>query len=263
MYSKLQVIKLPPVFMMNKMDEDEILSKLSGVDVIFSQKVGDEYPIDFVRTNFLKSTFPHTISWPSIYHSGYFPDVRYIYLDGIGKLVGPLDDYHLDTVRASYVEGLGVGDCIARYEADNFLARYPDPIGASISELQNRENDIDVKISDYIADHGLIKKLFYTTNHPVRDVLFEMMRRMLHEIGADVAKPNFHPYALSKVNLSIYPAVRQLYGLSDLLSGSYVGIDRLHIDTPTDKTSTRVFEDIRDVVESFYRFYDSVPAMRG
>ncbi|MFZ2996047.1 WcbI family polysaccharide biosynthesis putative acetyltransferase [Sphingobium sp.] len=263
MYSNCQVITLPPVFMMTEGDEDKILSKVANADIIFSQRVGDDYPIRYARTNYLKDVFPSVISWPNIYHSGYFPDARYVYLDGIGKLVGPLDDYHLEIVRAAYVEGLSVIDCLAQYELDNFLAMYPDPVGASIAELHARENDVDLKISDFIQSNVFDKKLFYTSNHPVRTVLLEMISRMLKAVGVVIEKPDFHPYALSKINLPVYEAVRQLYGIKELPLGSFVGIDRLHINTPIESTAARVFEDLQDVVESFYRFYDSVPAIKG
>lgn len=263
MHSNCEVIRLPPVFMMAEDGEDEILSKIADVDIIFSQRVGDDYPIRYARTNYLKGVFPNVISWPNIYHSGYFPDARYVYLDGLGKLVGPLDDYHLETVRTAYVEGVNVVDCLARYEVDNFLAMYPDPVNASIAELNAREDDVDLKISDYIQNNVFSKKLFYTINHPVRSVLFEMISRMLNSAGLVIEKPDFHPYALSKINLPVYDAVQKLYGLNELSLGSFVGIDRLHINTPIENAATRVFEDLMDVIESFYRFYDSVPALRG
>ncbi|QJU57623.1 hypothetical protein HL653_07315 [Sphingomonas sp. AP4-R1] len=261
-HSDWEIRRLPPVFELTDGDRAAIMDACSSSDVIFAQRIRDDYPLEFVRTGELKSAFPNVISWPNIYFSGYFPDIEYIYLDDIGKLVGPLDDYHPMMIYRSYIQGLGVEECLARYSLEHFSDAYPDPIEQSLAELRAREGDTDLKISDFIDNNLSLRKLFYTVNHPSNYLLFEMAKRMAEAMGGAMEQRSLHPYSLSRVNIPIYTSVRVGYGLGSLAEGSFVGLSRLSLQTPLNQVTTKVFEGLREVVESFYHFYSSTPLLR-
>ncbi|MFW7266353.1 WcbI family polysaccharide biosynthesis putative acetyltransferase [Gluconacetobacter sp. Hr-1-5] len=262
MHTDCKILRLPPVFEMSDADKDRTLDVLGKVDVIFAQRVSADYNPPFLRAASLRSMFPNVLIWPNIYHAGYSPDIEYLYLGGIGKVVGPLDDYHMKTVRTAYLRGASVAECLSCYSVENFTSIFPNPIEASLAELRRREKDVDIKISDCIEEYGKGRKLFYTPNHPVNVLLFEMVRRMLYGIGLNFDNPPSHPYTLSKINVPVYSAVRRHYGLDNLAEGSFVGIDRLDYTNSSDTSSTRVYEDLEDLVNVFYRFYDTVPGFR-
>jgi hypothetical protein len=95
--------KVPPVFVLTDADQDLIGSKLQSADVIFAQRISDDYHLGWARTREIKATYGEkVVSWPNIYFDGYFPDVRYLYLGGWNKVQSPLEDYHLDSVIACF-----------------------------------------------------------------------------------------------------------------------------------------------------------------
>lgn len=252
------VLRIPPVFLLDSGHRDEIQSLLSKADYIFSQRVTDSYPLEFIRTNELKKHFNNTISWPNIYFSGYFPDIEYIYIDGIGKLVGPLDDYHPTLLLDLYKAGGSVTDAVRAYQGDAFDERYPDPINRTLIELESRESGLDTKISDYIRENAHRKKLFFTVNHPINDLLFEMAERLLASAGHPMKLNRHLPYSLSRINIPIYPRITAQFGIAPPPPTCFVGIDRLSIHRPTEDCASRAYLDTEDMFDAFFRFYDTV-----
>lgn len=53
----------------------------------------------------------------------------------------------------------------------------------SLNELEKREQDVDVKIQDWIAEHYRDEQLFYSENHPNNVLLYEYTNRILTFLG--------------------------------------------------------------------------------
>lgn len=258
MYSDWNIARIPAVHLLTKDQEEETKQKLGSVDYIFSQRVTDDYPVSYLRTNDLKKKYNNVISWPNIYFNGYFPDIEYMYRENIGKLVGPLDDYHMRLVHYFYAQGKTVEDCVYLYGSDYFESYYPHPIERSIAALKGREAGLDIQFSEYLDAIVRERKCFYTVNHPANFVLFEMARRMAAAIGHDVEFPFVHPFALARVNIPVYPAIRRKYQLQHIADESFVGIGRHSILYALPDAQAKVYNDLTELIELFYRFYDSV-----
>jgi hypothetical protein len=253
-----KITRVPPVFTLGKEDEDAIMGVMSSADIIFAQRITDDFPVEYVRSSRISSVFDNVISWPNLYFSGYFPDIEYCYIPNIGKLIGPLDDYHPNLVMNHYKTGKSVEDCVRAYQPEQFEILYPNPIERSLHELETREADTDTSISEYIRDTLGHRKMFFTVNHPINDLLFEMAERLMRAAGYNITLPRKLDYGLSRINIPIYPSVRNLHGLGNLPDSSYVGINRYNIHVQAKDAASRVYVDMLDMFEAFYRFYDSV-----
>lgn len=258
MYTDWNIVRIPAVHVLTKTDEESVIKQLSTVDVIFSQRVSDDYPISFLRTSDLKSNFPKVISWPNIYFNGYFPDIEYFYKENIGKIIGPLDDYHMRLVHYFHAQGKSVADCLYLYNEDIFSTYYPEPMEKSLEELKIREQGLDISISPYLDSNVRDRKCFYTVNHPKNFVLFEMARRMATAIDEEVKFPQVHPFALARINIPIYPHIRNSYQMHHIPAESFVGIGRHHIQIPVGQAQPKVYHNLEELIELFYRFYDSM-----
>ncbi|USI72357.1 WcbI family polysaccharide biosynthesis putative acetyltransferase [Sphingomonas morindae] len=256
------ITRLPPVFEMTEAHRAEVTALAASSDFVFAQRVTDSYPLDFVRTSSLKQRAHCCISWPNAYFAGYFPDIEYVYLDEIGKLVGPMDDYHSMFVLNAYRNGLTAFETTARWRSDAYLDVYPNAIEASLAALKERENGLDIIISDFIANNLSHRKLFYTPNHPINDVLLELAARLIDKADGSRLRERHCTYSLSRIHLPLHPAVAQFGGLRHLQAGSFVGIDRPVLGRPLEHAPTRVYIDDREIIEAFFRFYDSVPDLQ-
>lgn len=257
MHTDWQIIRVPPVFNLDDSRSEEVSTALADADIIFAQRIADDYAVTFLRTSSLKAEFSQVISWPNIYFSGYFPDVQYIYKPGIGKVIGPLDDYHLRMVHYFHSQRKSVEQCVALYSSTEFDQYYPEPIESSLSELTKREEGLDLTISGRVQESFAIRKLFYTVNHPSNLLLFDMADLMMRSQGQEFQRPRFHPYALSRINIPIYPRIRDRHSLI-LPEGSFVGISRHNLNVDAASASPKVYEDWHELVTAFYQFYDSM-----
>jgi hypothetical protein len=250
-----------PVFQFRQDQEDEIMTRLGAADVIFAQRVSDDFPISWVSTSSLRAAYGgKLLSWPNIYFDGYTPDIRYIRLHDIGQLQSPLDTYHYDLIAEQHRRGLSLREAIEAFQSDTGTAEQDDPFAASLSRLQTRETDVDVPISDYIEQAAKTRRCFYTPNHPYTFVLAEMGKRLADAAGIsfDHARAAATPTLLDKIYIPTRPAIRRRFNLP---------FDRIPLHRGMEVTSTgggqitlgkaRSFMP-QELVTEFYRIYDAV-----
>jgi hypothetical protein len=90
-------------------DWESVFADFSKSDYIFTQRVSDDFGVEWARSSFLRRAFPgKVIVWPNIYFDGYYPDIKYLYHGSVGKVVGPLTDYHFETFIKAYHQGMSV-----------------------------------------------------------------------------------------------------------------------------------------------------------
>jgi Polysaccharide biosynthesis enzyme WcbI len=218
----IEVVPLPPVFEVAAFDTAEVRQRLASADVIFNQRVAEDYVIEFARPSAIRREYgARAISWPNIYFDGYFPGIGYVYQTS-GKVIGPLGDYHIPFFRECWERGESMWETTRRWLAGEAFDR--DPVQASLEQLRDREEGLDVAISDYLA--GVVRKrqVFYAMNHPSDEVLLETLSRLLGKVGIGVGDPSrlsTYPYTLDLVRV---PAVRSL---SPFLSGGFDFTDRI------------------------------------
>lgn len=251
---------LPPIWLIPKTAEAEILRKLDGCDFVFCQRVADDYEIEFLRTRVLKKRYgERAISWPNAYFDGYFPGIRYLYGSNGEKVLGPMDEYHFDFVITSYRERLEPKRCAAFIETDQIFERHPRPVHEAILRLSQREAELDITISDFLIAHLGGFRLFYSMNHPTDRVLSELLMRLLnaarivHNLKVDT--PSGYP--LDKIVIPYFASIRTRYYLTDDLgqeSFKGVGIQRGKNATLEVVNKSQTYSPM-ELVVAFYDYY--------
>jgi hypothetical protein len=66
------------------------------------------------------------------------------------------------------------------YYSKSFISQNAEE---SLNELEKRESECDITISDFIKSNWIDQKLFHTINHPSNNLLIEMANRILKIIG--------------------------------------------------------------------------------
>jgi hypothetical protein len=203
------VERFPPVFEMTEDHRITVTESFNRADVIYLQRVSKDYTLSWLRFDQVKALFPNKVLvWPNIYFSGYTPDVRYIYREHCGKLQGPLDDYHFGRIMTSYVEGVSKEQALSDF-LNMTYAEDQNAFENSMSNLIDREVDVDVTISDYLQAEVKRQRCFYTPNHPHNSVLVEMTRRLVELTGLrfDVRLLKGFHYRLDKIDLPAYTQI--------------------------------------------------------
>lgn len=170
-------------------DADEHLDLLRGADLIFAQLVNDGYPAGHLATSRLKGEFgDRVVSWPNLFFHGQTTDTFNL-TTPLGRVTGPLGNYHSLVVHDHWREGLSAAACIEAMrdpEHDD-----PDEIRAraerSMAWLEDRERLVDVPIVDFIAERWRDQPLFHVFNHPASVTLVEMAGRLVSAAGAPAA----------------------------------------------------------------------------
>lgn len=258
--SSIEVEFMPPVWLIEKRDERDILAKLDDCDWIFCQRVV-EAQAGFVTTAALKSKYrERAISWPNVYFDGYFPGIQYLYRADGRKVLGPIDEYHFSFIIEAFEHSLPKEYCVELIETASIFNVFPQPIHSSLARLDQREMELDVRIADYLASYMGGGRLFYTMNHPTELVMRELMMRLLGaaSLAGSLRGDYIGSYLLDKIVLPFFPAIRDRYKLYDNLQ-SYdfkgVVIARIGRDDIELEEKAKFYSPL-DLVESFYQCYE-------
>ncbi len=249
------VDKIPPNFTLTAADRDNVLRKLDEAAVIFIQRTAEEYQLEWLRSRPVAERYAgKTWIWPNVYFDGYFPNTRYIYLPS-GKLQSPLEDYHLTPVLQAWQQKQDEAQALARLHEDP--CGTPDPFGASLQNLRDRENDCTVLMSDYVEKEIYKTKCFYTPNHPHTYILVELARRLAEEaqIPFDLQKALAWPYHLDKIDLPVFQWVIKKYGLSFPVGSAYKGVCVEGIEGPKVALGGTCTYEPETLVQKFYGVY--------
>ncbi len=215
------ILSFPPV---QSFDNEE---KLYGVDAKIMEQI-DVFMYQLVsRTNkfseklatdCLTKNLNHNVKTciiPNVYFTGYFPQYvanRFNPIDYYVNGPFPYGDKNIEEMwadkSAEEISELLKNDDF--YSKDEVL----DNVEASFGELEKREKDCNVIISDYLRKNYKYKRCFYSTNHVSNFVLLELLQRALKylEIDAD-------DFKLSKTwendgrEIPIYPSVQKILQL--------------------------------------------------
>lgn len=259
----VELLRLPPVFMMDKADKERIYSNFEFADAIYTQRISQEYGIDWMSTQEVRQAFGDKVTvWPNIYFDGYFPGVRYIYLSKWGKLLSPLGEYHFDQVHRAHGAGKTVEEAVEAFAGETLFDATPDPIAELLERLRSREADVDVPISDVIEDGHARSRQFYTPNHPVNELLAAMLQRLADRTGLafNSGKAATAPYRLDECYIATSPAIVRRFELPFDQNTIYRGREVIAVEPYAVTLGEPRDYDIRSLVETFYRLYDAVRA---
>jgi len=252
---EFNVERLPPVFKMTEADRQNVLKIFEAASYIFLQRVDTNYFLEWVRSSWVKENFKDKVFvWPNLYFDGYFPDVQYIYTSPYGKLQGPLDDYHLRSVFEAYKAGHSMEQAsLGITNRDSAQDRFA--FNTSLTNLIEREKDVDVKISDFLAKEVKERRAFYTPNHPYNFVVIEMAQRLAQAAGFDSTLEREWPYHLDKIYIPAYRSIMNAESVKFDEKSTYKGVC---VEQITDKLislgGVKEYEP-PELVEEFYKVY--------
>ncbi len=196
-HSNLETPNFPAVQDLNDTHRERVERECREADWIFSQRVNDEYPVEYVRTCYLREHYKEKlVTYPSSYFLGYAPEWNLLrsaeYHD---YNCGPLRALHSSKILYAFFKAYRVQEVIDFVEqATEFDVRhYQGFAQKSLDQLRLREDHLDVIISDYIESHFCGSRLFHTMNHPNLEVLGKVAMRLLATIGEryKYAHPDF------------------------------------------------------------------------
>lgn len=78
----------------------------------------------------------------------------------------------------------------------------------ALSKFEKREQDCDIRISDYIKENYKKKRLFYDPYHPVSELIFEKGRRILNFLNIQIDENIVPCYELDQNEIFIYGCVQ-------------------------------------------------------
>lgn len=164
-----------------------------------------------------------SISFPSLYFKGYFPQYR---KNPLSKVITPNHPYgvipHGDTNIISMLgEGQSTSEIIERLSNPNFYREefVLDNLNQTLEEIARRESELSIKVSSFIKEHHQHHRLFYTQNHPADILGIYVVNQILKlvnipELGNEFSFNNTECETLDNLQIPIYPSVIKHLGLT-------------------------------------------------
>lgn len=164
-----------PVHELTLDDKSEFLERIAKADVILTQNISNAFG-EWCSTENIRSIAQQSqvIVLPTLFFNGYFPSSTYV--RGYNSL-NSFSDYHDKELMTMFHAGYLVEDALA-YKM-NSCGNIGLAVERSINELKSRELMCDIIISDYIEENYLLRRLFWTVNHPDNYLLDELAMRVL------------------------------------------------------------------------------------
>lgn len=179
-FSDIYLLKdIKPVQTIQEDEIEEILNKVSTVDLLIHQEISDNYRLKTLSTKSVTKKLKDdaiSIKFPSVYFDGYFPHNASFM--GIKSILDHTHDYFM---IMAFINGMDVNECIDMINDEELYTKKNsiDLVTKSFEELGRREENLDIKINDYIKENYLHKKLFHQFNHPDGLVLQVLVSRIL------------------------------------------------------------------------------------
>jgi len=221
----LEVLDVVIVHLADQAEADKTLAAIDGADFVLAQRVVDNYPTQFVRTDELRRHFgARLLVWPNLYYRGYNPELVYLRDSQHRALQGPFGEYHVSTIHEAWRQGLSVVETVERLKSVDFnrekFAMVPDE---SLAELIEREADCDLRVSDVVAEDRWKTRLFFTFNHPTSAALDILVTRMLGLLGVPNASAGQPGEPLGRWRLPLNPWVKSEFAPSFQVRGNFLG----------------------------------------
>lgn len=245
-----------------KNDDNAIFEKQCKIaDYIFAQRVADDYPCVFVRTNELKKKYgKRVVVWPNIYFRGYNPELIYIRSNEGKALRGPLGDYHNFTFFECWKKGLSQFDALTLYKDINYnIENYGRIPEYSLNELRKREEDCDIQLSNYIEEGLKGQRFFFTFNHPKTELLVYTARKLLNYFSISFEKLEciLDAEPLGQIRPPVNPWVAYKYCFDTCKDNLWKGLIVKRINSSIVDTGNRKEYCDHEIIDIFYRIYEA------
>ena len=257
--SQINIKSVGIVHLLKNEEKKTYESQFEYADFIFAQRVADNYPCSFIRTNELKRKWgDKVIVWPNIYFRGYNPELIYVRTDDGKPLGGPMGDYHSRTFIESWANGLNRIQTLDLHRDIQYNGeKYDGILEHSLLELKEREVDCDIRISNYIEKELSLRRLFFTFNHPTYELLWCAAKQLLDlsDIRYDRIDNRNYPEPLGQ----LYPPVNrwafQKYGFKFNESSIWNGLNVRKIKRNIITTGGKQAFTDEEIIDIFFKIY--------
>ena len=220
----------PPVHLAQPEDVRLLHAQLRSADWLVAQRVQPGYReglgLDTPTLCALLPEAARAVVLPNLHYEGHHPWIGYAH-DPDGRLAAleaesPLGPYHDHLAMAAAARGLAPGQLLQPDPPPELLELIRRHHLDSLAELQRRELDCTVSISDWIARQHRERPVAHTINHPTQTTLDQVLRRLLaalalpHQLDDALFDAHEHLGALS---IPIHPWVRQALALGAWAGG--------------------------------------------
>ena len=180
------IIDVLPVNQLKKEDEYNTVNRIKRSDVIVTQPIQHTYHLDFLRTNNIKNYFQKDIvTIPNLFFRGYTPDLAYITVNK-KRVQSPIGDYNHRVIFENWKNKTSLSELESLLTIDDVEARHREcftTASSSLNDLNVRERDLTITISEYIKKHWTDKRLFYTFNHPTTHLLSILSKYIINHLN--------------------------------------------------------------------------------
>lgn len=252
LFEQVDVIKKVNTFVLHLSNEDsfkEDKKVLDQSDLIIAQKTNKNFKPNHLNSYWLKKQYKDKVLiWPNIFFMGQQPFIRYI-TSSLGRLKGPLDDYHDIRILLDWLESRGMIN-----ESINFIPTYvEDSYRLGLDSLKIKEYDCDVIISDLVKKYNHKELLFYSFNHPSSFLLMKLFDRLLLKLRGrfyDINELNLQDISFKKDEpLATY--IMPSNWPDHIANNSFRGLNQ-----STLSIKKFINYSLDDLEKAFFKFYD-------
>lgn len=218
---KYEIIQLPPIHLLTDKDEEKVVQSLNSADLFLYQPISESFG-KYSSDNLLKYLKEEAvaISFPVVYFTGYNPETIYL-KDTQGKKATIGFEYHDLNILSFFNQGFTVEETVKKIQKPEFYSVefIEKNIKQSLSSLREREEGIDIKVLKYIEDNSHGKRLFVSMNHPVNELLYEVVSQILIKVkladnSADfLLSSPFNKELLGRNKLFVYPSIKKYFNI--------------------------------------------------
>lgn len=199
---------------MTSLEMEAVRSVQDIFDIVLTQNIRSRSKYAPLVTSDLRDAIPGTLlTYPTCWFSGYFPDA--FAPSGVACPPFPLA-LHSVTVFRSFLAKKSPRQAVDGFEnAKIGHAAIKQNLEKNLAELDERDEGLDIRITDHIRDTFRKAPLFYTFNHCAVDVLGEIANRICAHLSLPpIGKRDLAPYeGLNGVAWHVADEVRDCLGL--------------------------------------------------
>ena len=213
----------PSVHLATEDDVARLHQRLTSADLLVVHRIQPGYRNSIgLDTATLRTHLPpaaQALILPNLHFEGPYPFIAYAH-DPDGQLAAlesesPLGSYHDFLAMAAAADAHPI-EALLQPPSEGLINHIRQAHRQSIQELQFRERDCDIVMSDWIDQNHRRLPLMHTINHPTQASLDQILRRLVHRIAPlqglqdDLYDCHEHLGALS---IPIHPWVHQALDL--------------------------------------------------
>ncbi len=247
----------PPVHELPDAMVPELHRAVAGARVAILQRIDDSYRDGVgLGTETLAGIAGDAtvLRWPSVYWTGYFPDLFYLRDANGGPVVDGPFDYHDRAILQAYARGDDVARTCALLADPELPSDAPAQAAQATAELDIRGQGCDIHVAAFIAEHYRDELLFFSMNHPANRLLGAMAQQVteLLAVPGGIDHRHLHDELLGS---TFYPLH------ANHVRALQLGFGAQHAIGSTPFRIRGVVYETAAAIESFFAYYAAHPQL--